>query len=121
MKGREHAIHTEISKTLAKIPGIEFWPNNVGTAKGLHGGVVKFGTPGIGDFTVIIGPCGRHVNLEVKFPGEKERPSQVAFRKRMERVGVLCIVATCVTEATAPILAYIDSQPLPFSVEAPHD
>lgn len=63
-----------------------------------YGGVVRVGNHGEAD---IWGhrPDGRAIYIEVKLPGEKPRPDQIAFLEAMRNTGAIAGWCTSVEEA----------------------
>jgi hypothetical protein len=76
--------------------------NSVGTFKTSDGAFVTAGLPpGSADLIGILcrGGKGIFVALEVKCPGEKPRPDQLAFLNRIRDLGGIAAVVTSVEEA----------------------
>lgn len=70
--------------------GLEIHRNNTGAARlpgrGGKPQLVRFGQAGAGDFAGWL-PGGRHVEIEVKRPGQRPRPEQLARLVRINAAG----------------------------------
>jgi len=64
-----------------------FWRNNTGAIPTPRGGFIRFGEDGSGDIMGILGPNGRHIEIECKRVGGKQTENQVARQKEVERMG----------------------------------
>ena len=95
----QNLIRLKISE---EIPQCAIFRNSVGTFRTKDGAFVTAGLPpGSADLIGIIEKdgVGVFVALEVKCPGEKPRPDQVAFLKRIRDLGGISGVVTSVEEA----------------------
>lgn len=95
-KNPETLLQAKVLEALGKIPGLIFWRNSTGRGKALQGGIVQFGKIGSGDILGIVPPHGKFLTIELKMPGEKERPEQITFRKEVVAAGGIAIVADSV-------------------------
>ena len=95
----QNLIRLKISE---EIPNCCMFRNSVGTFRTADGTFVQAGLPpGSSDLIGILcrDGVGVFVALEVKCPGEKARPDQVAFLKRIRDLGGISGVVTSVEEA----------------------
>lgn len=116
--GSERAIQTAILAALPKLCGIIVvrqgqittgnvlachqgargiaWRNNRGTQQ-IGGRWVRFGIDGQADISGVL-RGGRRLEIEVKRPGQRQSPAQVAFQQAIEALGGLYVVATSVED-----------------------
>jgi hypothetical protein len=88
-----------IVDTLNNIPGVWCWRQNTGRRGG-----VSFGLRGQADITGVV-DGGRRIELEVKLPGGKVEPHQVAFIERMRMLGAIAGVVRSMDDAIALVAA----------------
>lgn len=94
------------------IPGVEVWRMNTGGA--YHGSqYVQYGEPGQGDVAGAIAPSGRRLEIELKKLRGRQRKTQIEYQARMERLGVLYIVARTLPQAMIPVCEFLG---LPYIV-----
>jgi hypothetical protein len=87
---------------LNAIPGVWASRNLTGSGFARSGLPVTFGLGnGSADIVCAIAPHGRMVGLEVKWPGRRPKPNQLAWRDRMRRIGVAVETVHSVNEATS--------------------
>lgn len=87
------------------VRGIVLWRNNSGATKTQGGGFVRFGAVGSADLLGVLPPSGRLVALEVKQPGKKPTPAQVAWLESVKAAGAVAGVVTSLEEAVELVRA----------------
>lgn len=102
----EAQLTRAIVDALNGIPGVWVWRMNTGRRGG-----VQFGLRGQADITGVLRD-GRRVELEVKLPGGRVEPHQVAFLERMRQSGALAEVVRSVDDALTLILAVSKLSPM---------
>jgi hypothetical protein len=101
-RDRETAIMHEIM--IGTADHVDWLRNNVGTA--VYGAArVQYGSGGKGasDLLGIQRRTGRFIACEVKVPGEKPKPKQDLFLRRIQASGGLAFCAHSVAEARAAL------------------
>ena len=78
------------------------WPNQTGAAK-VDGRFLRYGKPGSGDILLVLGPHGRHAELEAKTGGGTQRKSQKAHQRMVEARGGLYLVFRSVDDLAAQL------------------
>jgi len=83
---------------------VTVWTQNSGaammTGRGGRPQPVRFASiDGIADIVGLIKPWGVHLEIEVKVPGGKQRPSQLEHERRIRDAGGVYYVATSVNDA----------------------
>ena len=100
---KETRLQNEIRLAVSKeVRQCVLFRNSVGTFKTSDGAFVTAGLPaGSADLIGILsrGGKGIFVAMEVKLPGEKPRPDQLAFLNRIRDLGGISGVVTSVEEA----------------------
>jgi hypothetical protein len=89
----EGDVQSLILAAITRLPKSLFWRNNTGKLRDRRGRLVSFGLNGSAD---IIG-CyhGFAVYLEVKLPGQKQRPDQMIFENAVRRAdGIYAVVCS---------------------------
>lgn len=81
-----------------EFPHVRAWRNNAGAAKRRGRGIVRFGTPGQGDISGLIGPSGRRLEIEVKAGRDAQSKRQELFQAMCERHGGLYVLARSVED-----------------------
>lgn len=109
----ENEIQAKIRLELGKEPDLVLWRNSTGMVEtaevdarsGIVGGRAhRFGLAvGSADLVGILSPIGRFVALEVKRPGQKPDPKQVAWLACVRRFGGFAAVVNSVDSAKAAI------------------
>jgi hypothetical protein len=104
----EKQIQTDILKRAGKLPWLRLWRNNVGLAVPASQialarreravlyrlAMVRFGLgTGSPDLIGIIGPVGKFMAVEVKKPGEKLSLDQEVWKKVLEALGGVHVIA----------------------------
>lgn len=79
---RESKVQRSIIIRLRRL-GIVLWRRNVGALTDSRGNHVRFAAPGQSDLWGIL-PDGRHLEIEVKRPGNKPTDLQLAWLKAMK-------------------------------------
>jgi len=105
LKASETDILKSMLQYLAYRPG-RYWRQNTGGAffnyKTKSGEekkqFVKYGVVGGGDISGLRPPFGQRVEIEVKVPGKKQRPSQKLFEQMIKDGGGLYIKADCLED-----------------------
>ncbi len=104
----EHEIQSTILDRLKYLPKAFFWRENSGLMTAEYKGVKRMwraGIPGIADIMGILD--GYMVAIEVKRPGKKQSPDQLAFQRRLEACGGVYVVCSDATKIANQILAVI--------------
>lgn len=98
----EAQLMLAIRDSLLATGRVMLWRNNVGQLQDRTGRWVKYGI-GVGspDLVGMLRPDGRFFAVEVKLPGEKPTPEQLAWHRAARASGALVIVAHSVDEALA--------------------
>lgn len=86
------------------LPGARLWRSNCGVALAPNRRAVRFGVPGQGDISGIIGPNGRRLEIECKTKTGHQSERQRAFQRMIEEHGGLYILAR---EPIIPELEYL--------------
>lgn len=105
MSAPENALQRQILNALHALPDAEFLRVNSGKVK-VRGGWMQLAPNGTSDILGIV-RGGRFVALEVKLPGEKPNPDQVAFGARVAKLGGYFAVVTSVEDAVSAVRAAI--------------
>ena len=101
----EHAIQQAIREDLGLEPDLALWRNNVGVAQHWdpRSGrtlTVRYGLfPGSADLVGILAPWGRLFCLEVKRPGQRPTPEQLAWGAIVRRLGGFWATVSSVSQA----------------------
>lgn len=95
----EAVIKAQARAAINAIPGCRVWNNPVGAVEkdGYH---VKFGLA-VGSADLIACCWGRFVSIEMKAPGKKPRPDQLAWIELVESFGGIADWADSVEKAVA--------------------
>jgi len=108
----ETNIQRQILDYLARV-GVMAWRNNTGRRGG-----VQFGAKGSPDILGVL-PGGRALGIEVKKPGEKATPDQLAWGKRMLGMGgAWCVAVSLEAAQYCVISAIADTQAAMTAEEA---
>ena len=94
---------------LLTLHGVWHYRNNTGAVAATHKGksrFVRFGAKGAPDIVCVI--HGRYVGLELKAPGRKQTPDQIAFERSLTAAGGVYLVVRDVAELNA-YLARVNS------------
>lgn len=80
------------------------WRNNCGKLPDRNGRWIAYGL-GVGspDLVGALRPSGRMIAVEVKLPGSKPTPEQIAWHRAANSAGVLVVLAHSVDEALAAL------------------
>jgi hypothetical protein len=98
----EGRIQDEVVLALSKArrPGeLVLWRNNLSTALMPDGSYVKLGVGGKGAADLIGIYRSRFIAVEMKRPGQKQRPEQVRFQQLVESIGGTYVVIDSVEGA----------------------
>lgn len=91
-----------------KLAGYWHWRNNSGlmaVGKGSARRAISLSPAGSPDIFVVIG-CGRLCGIELKAPGKKQSPAQVAWQTKAESRGVGYALAYSVDDAMAAVASW---------------
>lgn len=83
----ESEIQAELIERLNLISGVIVWRSNVGRRR-----YIRFGKPGQGDLSGLIGLSGRRLEVEVKRKGEVQSDDQIKFEAMILEHGGLYLV-----------------------------
>jgi hypothetical protein len=92
---REAEVQRAIVAVL-KFHGLKVWRSNTGAFTGEHNGrkrFIRFGEPGMSDLFALL-PTGRFACVEVKRPGAKPTPAQLAFLMEINAAGGFALWAS---------------------------
>jgi len=101
----EHAIQQAIRESLGLETDLVIWRNNVGQASHWDPGsgrtlrVVYGLAPGSADLVGVLAPHGRLFCLEVKRPGQRPTPEQLAWGAIVQRLGGFWATVSSVSQA----------------------
>jgi len=99
MAASEGEIQKWILLELQKVDGVKVWRQNAGALRDRNGRLVRYGIPGWADISGIAAPEGWRIELEVKRPGERLSDRQCKWRRMIEAVGGIYLVAHSPEEA----------------------
>lgn len=98
----ESALKTQCTEYLKFRRDVFVWRNNTGRR-----GRVSYGFTGSGDFIGIVIGNGRHIEIELKAPGETQSTVQEEHQKRIEAAGGIYLLVTSVDELAAALDAAV--------------
>lgn len=87
----------EIGKAWGAHPRLRFWRNNRGKAQ-IKGRWVNFGIDGQGDYSGLIAPEGRRLEIETKREDGQQREAQIKFQAMIEAAGGVYVLAHSLKE-----------------------
>lgn len=91
----EHEIQNTILERLNFVKNGFFWRENSGLMTAEYKGVKRMWRAGIAGIADVMGLWqGTPIAIEVKRPGKKPSPDQLAFKRRFEECGGIYIVCT---------------------------
>jgi len=102
MPESERAIQTAILLDLGRDPRLRLWRMNTGVAFAADGHPVRFGVPGQADITGILAD-GRRLEIEVKSATGRPTKHQENYRRMIESMGGVYILARSVEDARGGI------------------
>ena len=108
MGKEEGVIQRHILRHVSQlVPQVKIWRANSGKVK-VKGGYMSLAPAGTADIVGLIKPHGQFLAIEVKVPGQNLSEAQEAWRKEIESMGGLYIIATDWRQCAQDIKRYVD-------------
>lgn len=101
----ESDIKKKILDRLGGREDVRVWGQATGKLYDRWGNMISFGKVGSADITGYVMGTGTRIEIEVKRPGEKQRPDQVDFGDAVSSGGVIYFVTTSPDDAEQRLVA----------------
>lgn len=83
---------------------------------GVRGRRIAKKSRGIGDIVCILRPSGKHLEIEMKFGRDTQRPDQKAHRQRVEDCGGLYLQVECFDDFLAQFASLVRKEQLTLRI-----
>lgn len=94
----ESALVQSILLEFGARPDLRLWRMNTGAAIRPHGGLIRFGLPGMADISGIMRPSGRRIEIECKTKTGRQSKEQQAWQRMIEWAGGLYLIARSIED-----------------------